>query len=461
MQLIEKVQHTIQKYAMLSENDLILIGLSGGPDSVCLLTILNHLKTKSAYTLHGAYIDHGLRPDETPSEIEFCKELCGSLGIECSIRCISVRSHAKVEGINKQEAARELRYNAFREISSQIHANKIALGHNADDQAETVLMRLFRGSGPSGLAGIPPVRKNIVRPLIEVEKKEIENFLQAEGIGFIVDTSNLGNEYMRNKIRHLIIPSIKKMDRNIIKTISRTADLFRDEERYFEIMVTKTLMRLISRKTETMIDLFLRPLESMDTVLLRRVLRRAIDETRGLRGISFTHIEEIITLIKSGASGDRIYLPQDVRIIKRYSTLTITSEKPYKLPHYLMEGPGDLILKESSLAFHTTIVPREEVDTYGDGKKLAVIDVDKTSFPMLIRARLPGDFFYPLGLGKRKKLQDFFVDEKIPRDERDHVPLLVNKNDIVWIMGYRVDERFKVDKTTQRVLKFEVKPLKS
>src|SRR5208283_1115762 len=378
------------------------------------------------YTLHGAYIDHGLRPDETPSEIEFCKELCGSLGIECTIKHINVRSHAKVEGINKQEAARELRYNAFREIGSQIHANKIALGHNADDQAETVLMRLFRGSGPSGLAGIPPVRKNIVRPLIEVEKKEIENFLQAEGIGFIVDTSNLGNEYMRNKIRHLIIPSIKKMDRNIIKTISRTAELFREEERYFEIIVTKTLMRLISRKTDTMIDLFLRPLESMDTVLLRRVLRRAIDETRGLRGISFTHIEEIITLIKSGASGDRIYLPQDVRIIKRYSTLTITSEKPSKLPHYLMEGPGDMVLKESSLAFHSTIMLREELDTYGDGKQLAVIDVDKTSFPMLIRARLPGDFFYPLGFGKRKKLQDFFVDEKIPRDERDHVPLMVN-----------------------------------
>jgi tRNA(Ile)-lysidine synthase len=445
---------------MLAHGDHVLIGLSGGPDSVCLLTIINKLKHELGVHLSAAYIDHGLRPDETPYEIDFCRDLCNSLGMPFITRSIDVKSYVKEKKLNKQEAARELRYRVLNEIAAETAANKIALGHNADDQSETILMRLFRGTGPSGLSGIPPVRRHIIRPLIEVERIEIEKFLEDEGMGFVIDSSNLKHEYLRNKIRHLIIPAIKNINRDIIKTLSRTADIFRDEERYFEIIVTKTLMKLITRKTDKTIEIFLGPLEAMDTVILRRVLRRAIDETKGLHGISFIHIEEIMSLIKSGKSGDRIYLPKDIRVIKGYSTLILTSEKPARLGTYSIDSPGEIIVTESSVVLRSATMGIDEVKDYGDAQKCAVIDADKVHFPLIIRGRLHGDFFYPMGFGKRKKLQDYFVDEKIPRDERDAVPLLVCGNNIVWVIGYRLDDRYKVDKDTERVLKFEIKPLK-
>lgn len=460
MEIIKKVRETINKYHMLAQGDHVLVGLSGGPDSVCLLTILHKLKPEFGIHISAAYIDHGLRPDEIPYEIELCRDICSSMDIPFTTRPIDVKSYMKEKKMNKQEAARELRYNALYEIAVEKTANKIALGHNADDQAETIIMRLFRGTGPSGLSGMPPVRKHIIRPLIEIERHEIEDFLETEGIGFVIDSSNLKKEYLRNKIRHLIIPEARKINMDVVKTLSRTADIFRDEERYFEILVTKTLMKLITRKADNVIELFLSPLEAMDTVILRRVLRRAIDETKGLHGIGFIHIEEIMSLIKSGKSGDRIYLPNDIRVIKGYSTIIITSEKPAKLGDYVINSPCETIVKESSMVIRSTIMSVDEVKDYGDAQKIAVIDADKVHFPMTIRGRLQGDFFYPLGFGKKKKLQDYFVDEKIPRDERDVVPLLICDNNIVWVIGYRLDERYRVDKDTKRVLKFEIKPLR-
>jgi tRNA(Ile)-lysidine synthase len=467
MKTVDKVKKTLRKYSMILQNDHVLVGLSGGPDSVCLLTILNRLKPELNIRLSAAYINHALRPDETPYEIDFCKELCGSLGIPFFTSVINVNSYARKKRLNKQEAARELRYNALEEIALQKAASKIAVGHNANDQAETVLMRLFRGAGPLGLSGIPPVRKHIIRPLIEIERKEIEQFLKDEGIGFIVDSSNLKNTYLRNRIRHFMIPAIQTFNNDIIKTLSRTADIFRDEERHFEILVTKTLMKLITRKTDKAIELFLIPLKGMDTVMLRRVLRRAVDETKGLGGINFIHIEEMIDIIKSGKSGDRIYLPNGMRAINGYSTFTITSEQPIRLSTYIIDSPGELVLKESSMVIKSSIFDISEFHTlnseffYGNGKTTVVIDADKAHFPLTIRGRLQGDYFYPLGFGKKKKIQDYFVDEKIHRDERDAIPILTSGNSIVWIVGYRMDERYKVDKDTKRVLKLDIKPLKT
>ncbi|MBI5212403.1 MAG: tRNA lysidine(34) synthetase TilS, partial [Nitrospirae bacterium] len=371
MDIIERVKKTVRKYSMLSRGDHVLVGLSGGPDSVCLLTILHRLN-EPGINLSATYIDHGLRPHETPDEIEFCADICNSMNVEFITRHIDVKGYAKEKGLSKQEAARELRYDALCGITAEKGANKIALGHNADDQAETVIMRLLRGAGPSGLSGIPPIRtlgnrqSSIIRPLLETERVEIEKFLGNEGIGFIVDSSNLGHEYLRNRIRHTVIPGIKGINKDFIHTLSRTSDIFRDEERYFDLLVTKTLMKLISRKTDSTIELFSTPLEVMDTVLLRRVLRRAIDETKGLRAISFVHIEDMLHLIKSGDSGDRIYLPKGIRVIKGYSTLIITSEQPVRLGAYTVEVPGELVLKESSIVVRSAVIDINESESPGD-----------------------------------------------------------------------------------------------
>lgn len=458
MYLINKVKETINKYSMISEGEHVLAALSGGPDSVCLLHILSELRDEYKIKLSALYIDHRLRPEETTFEIDFCKKICDSLNIALFSKTIDVESFAKTEGLNKQEAARELRYRAFYETAGELKADKIALGHNRDDQAETVLIRLIRGSGTSGLSAIPPVRGKIIRPLIDIERAEIEDFLDKLNVSFVVDSSNLTDRYLRNKIRHVIMPEIKKINPAAIKIISRTSDIFRDEERYFDILVTKSLMKLISRKNDYSIELFTTPMEILDTVILRRVLRRAIDATKGLKGISFLHIEDIIKLLKSGRSGDRIFLPNNIRVIKKYSVLTITSEEPKRLSSYVIEELGEIRLVESSLNLFTEILNANETDDMGDGKKIAFINADKLIFPLLIRARKSGDYFYPLGLGKRKKLQDYFVDEKIPRDERDSIPLLINGNgEIVWIVGYRIDDRYRIEKNTKKILKCTVR----
>ena len=459
--LADKAKETIAKHSMISAGDRILVGLSGGADSVCLLTILLRIKDDLGIEISAAYIDHGFRPDETPNEIEFCSRFCSARSIDFSTQKIDVKAFAESEGLNKQEVARKLRYNALQDIAAATAANKIALAHNADDQAETLLMHLVRGSGPLGLSGIPPVRGRIIRPLIETERSDIEKYLRHEGIEYVTDSSNLKNDYLRNRLRHFIIPSLKNINRDFVQAVLRTTNIIRDEERYFDILVTKTLMKLISRKSDTLIELFLSPMEYMDTVLLRRVLRRALAETKGLRGLGLDHIEDMIKLIKSGRSGDRIYLPNSIRAIKAYATLVMTSEIPVKLSDYIISDPGEVVLKEASMVMRLSVRERDpEIDDLGDGRKIVYLDADKLAFPLQVRPRRSGDYFYPLGLGNRKKIQDYFVDEKIPRDERDVVPLLINNNEIAWVIGHRVDDRFKVGDNTRRVLRLEIRPMK-
>lgn len=461
MHIIEKAKQTIQKYSMIQSGDSILVGLSGGPDSVCLLTVLDRLKPEFDLSLSAVYFDHGLRPEETPDEIDFCRDLCGSINIPFQTTPLNVLEHAKTARLSKQESARELRYRALKRLASDAGVQRIALGHHADDQAETILMRLFRGTGPSGLAGIPPIRKNIIRPLIEIERKQIEQFLDTEGIGFMVDSSNLHDDYLRNRLRIHIMPAVKKLNRDVIKTMARAADICREEERYFDVQVTKALMKLITRKTDHAIELFIRPLETMDTVILRRVLRRALDETRGLREVSFHHIDEMIHLIRSGQSGDRIYLPGERRVIKKYATLLISAEAQRKMETVPFDMTAPLPLNGSDMVLLTNVMHRSDWNgTFGDGKRSAAFDADKLALPLTVRSRIPGDTFSPLGFPHRKKLQDFFVDEKIPRDERDTVPLLISGNTIAWVIGHRIDGRFAIDTTTQRIVQIDIKPLK-
>jgi tRNA(Ile)-lysidine synthase len=452
---IEKVKATITKHSMLSPGDTVLVCLSGGPDSVCLLTVLHKLREEFSLKLHAVYVDHGLRPGETPEEIAFCRKLCDSLSVPFVTRAIDVKTYEAEEGMNRQEAARELRYRVFDEVFAEIKADRLAMGHTADDQIETFFMRFFRGSGPKGLSGIPPVRARIIRPLIEVERSEIEAFLDAEGTGFMVDSSNLKEDYLRNRLRLMVMPEIRKINPAIAETVSRTMEILRDEERYFDHLVTMTLMKLISRKSDLHIELFLMPLETMDTVVLRRVLRRAVGETRGLRSMGFAHIEAVVELIKEGKNGDRLYLPKGLRAIKNYATLVITAAVPLTFQPRTLAVPGEAVLEEIKAVLAASVQDRG--DDFGDGKTVAVFDADRTEPTLAVRPREKGDIFFPMGFGKKRKLQDFFVDMKVPRDERDTVPIVLSGHDVVWIAGYRGDERFRATADTKRFLRLELK----
>lgn len=449
--LKERVREAIKKHSMCKGGETLLIGLSGGPDSVCLLHMLQSLKEEYGLTLHAVYVNHNLRPDETTAEIRFCTDLCRRLGVNFIVKTVDVKAYAGEKGMNKQEAARELRYKVFDDAAYESKADRIALGHNADDQAETFFMRLLRGTGPSGLSGIPPVRGNIIRPLLEIERDAIDKFLDEERIPFVVDSSNLRSDYFRNKIRRGLMPLLKELTPHLTGSLTNTMSILREEERYFTIIVTKILMKLISRKTAGRIELFLSPMESMEKVMLRRVLRRAIEETKGLRGIGFVHIEDIITLIKEGRSGGRLYLPKGIRVIKGYSLLVMTSEAPVRISTYDLQPPAECVIRGAGIVIKASF--EEGPGDLGDGRSSVLLDAGTMHSPLRVRPRQAGDFFFPLGFGKRKKLQDFFVDEKIARDDRDSVPVVVSGDDIIWIAGYRGDERFRVTERTEKFLR--------
>jgi len=452
--LIVKVDETIRGNGLLSPGDTVLLGLSGGPDSTCLLMVLHALREAYCLNIHAVYVNHNLRPGETPAETAFCRTLCAGLGIAFMQRSVDVASFRTARRMNLQEAARELRYQAFQDAAHEVRADRIALAHTADDQAETFIMRLSRGAGPAGLSGIPVRRGNIIRPLIEVPRHEIEGFLKERGIVPVTDSSNLKEDYFRNRVRMSVIPLLKRSNPNLLQSICHTMTILQEEERYFEVLVTKTLMKLISRKTGTRIELFLAPLESMDKVILRRVLRRAIRETEGLRGFGFGHIEDIIRLIRQGTAGGRLMLPRGVRVIREYALLVITSEEPIRIAEHLLAVPGETVIVGAGLVITASLVQRPEQT--GDGRSTIVLDADRVKLPLVVRPRRAGDAFRPLGFGRTKKVQDLFVDLKVPRDERDSIPLVTSGDDIIWVAGLRADDRFKVTEQTKKFLKLGI-----
>ena len=453
MNLLEKALKTIKKYKMLSKGDNVLIGLSGGPDSVCLSVILDELRDNFNLSLHALYIDHGLRPDEGRDEAAFCKRFCDELGINFHVESVKAKEHSEKKKLNLQETARELRYDALERRAIEVDATRIAIAHNADDQAETVLMRLIRGAGRRGLSGMSPVRGGIIRPLIDIEREEIEALLAQKNISFMTDSSNLKKEYSRNWLRSEVIPLLKEQNPSVSDSINRTAEILRDEEKYLEIATTKTMMRLITRKTDKSIELFLVPLLTIDRAILRRVLRRALSEIGAERGVELVHIDDIIHLINENISGDMINLPKGIRAIKSYATLLLTGEKSRDLETKNINAPGEVILDEKGLSLISQLSDKSiEIKD----QNTSVFDYDSLTAPLQVRKRREGDFFYPAGFGRRKKLQDFFVDEKVPRELRDSVPVVVCGEDIIWIAGYRADERFRAKEGTKRFLVLKI-----
>jgi tRNA(Ile)-lysidine synthase len=457
MKLAQAIKKNVIKYNMISAGDHVLIGLSGGPDSVSLTIILNQIKTELDLNLSALYVNHGLRPDEAGQELVFCSKFCKEQGIILHSKDVDVHKLMEEKKLNLHEAARELRYTAFEDVSDEIKADKIALGHNADDQAETVLMRIMRGSGSKGMSGIPPKRGRIIRPLIETERVDIEQFLDKDvSQSFMIDSSNLKDGYLRNWLRLNIMDELRKKDPGIVGEICRTADILREEDNYLEVIVTKTLMKLISRKSESSIELFLFPLETIELPVLRRLLRRAIDAVTGLKGITFVHIENMIALIKKGGAGDRIDLHGEIRAIKEYAVLKITSEHPVTIAEYKLAPSAEVVMKEISSVLKAVMEPSTDAGAVCDGKSSVFLDAGNMQFPLIVRSRDAGDFFYPFGFGKKKKIQDFFVDEKVPRDKRDRVPIVLSGNDIIWVAGFRADERFRTTESTEKFIRLTI-----
>lgn len=297
----EKVKKTIQKYNLIQAKDKIVLGVSGGPDSLFMLQILNKLKEELKFDIVVAHINHMLR-EEAESEEEFVKAFCQKIDIEFYSKRIDVEKYANNNKIGLEEAGRKVRYEFFEEIKEKTNSNKIAIAHNKNDKVETIIMHLLRGSGISGLQGIEPIKEGkIIRPIIEIERGEIERYCEENQLEPCIDKSNFENKYTRNKIRNVVIPYIKQeFNPNIVETITRLSEIITDENQYLVKQTEKTYKEILIEEQENQTKLKLKEFNKLDKVIKNRIILYTIAKLRGSSvGIEKIHIDDIIKLCQN------------------------------------------------------------------------------------------------------------------------------------------------------------------
>lgn len=470
---LNKVKMCIDKYGMIASGDIVIVGVSGGPDSLTLLYSLYYLREELDIDIVVAHLNHMIRGEEADREAVFVEYHAKRLGLPCTVKKVDVPGYMRKKGLSPQVAAREVRYRFFESELKKNSANKIALGHTANDQAETVLMRMMRGSGMKGLTGIPPIRDGmIIRPIIEMTRREIEDFLSVKGIEYVNDPSNLDFHYLRNKIRGDLIPVLAKdYNPKIIEILRNSAEILKDDEDYLSGYCKDIFHNLLIEEKDGIVVLDASGLRDLHVALQRRVLRKGLEVLKGdLRRISGRHISDILRLVKMKTSNRYLDLPGNITVRYIYNRLYLSSHGYvqfliHQYPGYgesihvseeALTIPGATSIPNLNFKFDTEIRDINDVDLDFNNNLKALLDYEKTGGSLWIRTRRAGDRFHPFGMSGSKKLKDFFIDERVPEEERDRILLLVSDNKIIWVVGMRVSEDVRLTDETKKVLIIDV-----
>ncbi|MBF8279119.1 MAG: putative ATPase [candidate division NC10 bacterium] len=452
--LLQRVQRTIARHQMLTPGETVVIGVSGGVDSMVLLRVLLELRERYRLSLHVAHVNHGLRGVESAEAAAFVGRQCEGHEVAATITVADPAALRDRPGGSLQNAARNLRYRFIERV-------KIAMGHHQDDQAETVLMNLLRGSGTRGLGGIPPVRGRIIRPLIECSRKEIEAYALHQGIPYVEDSSNDLLSYSRNRIRLQLLPELAKgYNPRVAEALASAAAIFAAEDALLTAMTEEQLPAMVIFRSDRELVLSVPRASPVPTSLRRRILRRSAHLLRGDRpGFSFRQTLALERLLLSDKAQGALHLSGGIHATKAGDRLILSlrahgardSGRPIRLA-----VPGQTELPTCSLRFRTDTLEGATGGLLANDPWTALLDADRAGGELVVRFWERGDRFVPLGMRGRKKLQDFFVDARVPRDQRWTVPLVVSGGEIAWVVGFRVDERFKVTDSTQRILRLRV-----
>ncbi|MGE5257169.1 MAG: tRNA lysidine(34) synthetase TilS [Hyphomicrobiales bacterium] len=460
---------TVARDGLIAAGDSILVAVSGGPDSVALLHLLRARAERYRLHLGVAHLDHGLR-EESGRDAEFVQRMAAGLGLSARVEKIDVARMQRQLHLSLEEAARKARYDFFQRTAGQQGYTMVALGHHADDNAETLLLHLLRGGGRLGLGGIRSMRQGVyIRPLIRAGRNDIEDYLRSRGLVFLKDRTNTDSAMLRNRIRHRLIPLLESDYRQGVRaTLSRTAEVLAAEEEWIEDLLRPVFEQLITDRRPGRLALAADGLDKLPLAAARRMVRSALRISRGdLSRIGFAHVEQIIQLSRLSGGAGPVYLPGNLRVLRHQGQLVFAQQDPglalapprtppgdyeYSLP----EG-GVLLIRETGDRIRLSEVPRHAVaDPTTADAQTAFLDRDAVQFPITIRNRRPGDRFYPLGAGGSQKLKKFFSDHKVPDAERRRCPLLVSEGRILWVAGHRVDHQARINPLTRRVLKAEV-----
>jgi tRNA(Ile)-lysidine synthase len=429
-----------------------------------LIHLLNALRQKFDLSLIVAHVNHGLRPKESEEEAELVRKESERLGLPFEYGLFRVKEFQKTRGLSLQDAARRIRFHFFSVLLQKHGANKIALGHNADDQVETVLLRLMRGSGLKGLKGILPIREGrVIRPLLEVWRREIESFAEEMQIPYLLDSSNLKENYLRNRLRLTLIPLIEKeYQPNFKKTVLKTSAILREENDYLESEAEEAYQKIVQEKKNSLSFRFSH-YQSLHPAIQWRFLQKMREsiyrEGMNIESMEGIGVDAIYKKLLQSSPSFLLELPQGVSLEKRYDLVAMKKERMDPVSPFEVEiiSLGRTYVEEIRREVVIEEISRDDKmkDLYGL-PDVALLDYQSLQFPLRIRNFRPGDRFQPLGVKGTQKLKEFFIDHKIPRFERPKIPLLMSGEMIAWVMGYRIDERFKIGEKTQRVLKVEL-----
>lgn len=461
----------------MSPGARVLVALSGGADSVALVDVLRELARDGSFVIAGlGHFNHQLRGRAADDDEEFCRELAARVDLPLEIGRGDVRALASAERRSIEDAARIARYAFLEQAADRLHADVIAVAHSRDDQAETFLLRLIRGAGPRGLAGIRPRAGRIIRPLLDVSRAEIREYISERGLGFREDASNEDVRIPRNRVRHELIPYLQReFSPGIVDVLARESALARDDEdrlQHEAIDLASTVV-LMSSQAEPRVELDTAVLTSLHPALASRIVRIALANLAGERFVGFEHVEAVLALARSGSEGAAISLPGQ-QVVRRADRIVLRAEprrdgvvpdggNSFRIP---LSIPGEVTLDKQGWAISAAPLdveraPQGRVEGLRARGDIVAVAADALRLPLWVRNRRPGDRFKPLGLGgAEKKLQDFLVDRKVARETRDVLPLVVDELDrIVWVVGQSVGEDFRVTEPSTGVILLKARQL--
>lgn len=448
----------IDENELLQKGDKVVVGLSGGPDSVCLLHMLCSVRDIYNLEIVAAHINHMLRGKEADEDENYARKISNSLGVEFFCKREDINRYGKEKGLSSETAGREVRYNFFNEVKRNCSFSKIATAHNANDQAETVLMRIMRGTGLEGLGGIPVKRDGIyIRPILFMNRKEVEEYCDEMNLQPRIDESNLERVYSRNKVRLDILPYMKEnFNPDVIETINRMAIILQEDNNFIQREVEKAF-KIYCEKIDDSIKIG-KELFNNDKVIISRVIRKAISDVSGSKyDVEMKHTQEVIILSELGTN-KKVDLPNKIIAqniygdiyIKRREEVKINSNKELFIDKENILGEkiefGKYIIRFEKLSNEKNI-------KFTNNNLIKCFNFDKINGNIIIRYRKNGDKIVPLGMSGNKKIKDIFIDMKIPQEERNNIPILQFDNDIAWVVGVRVSEKYKVTKDTINILK--------
>ena len=461
---LQRTHRFILQHDMIRSGEAIVVGFSGGVDSLALLVALYELRQPLDCQLHIAHLNHQLRGDST-SDAELVKQYANLLKLPFTIKKIDIPALIKQRNQSIEALARKERYEFFETVSKKIGATKVALGHQRNDQAETVLMNLLRGAALTGLRGILPIRDGkFIRPLLDFSRTEIEEFVAEQGLQPCEDSTNWDRNFLRNRIRLDLLPLLKRdYNRNIQNTLAQNAELLRAESDYLEDIARKALDACLAEPaTHDVVILNRLMFLRHHPALRRRILRLAIGQIQGdMKQLAFNHSEFMLQLSEGKSPNRQLNLPNNLEFLRAYNQLII--QRPTSKIgefEYTVAVPGDNNFPALNAVMVATIVeaPSRKTSYVLDGKFQAVFDVDQIQMPLKIRSRRAGDRFQPFGMKGTKKVKDFFIDAKVPQRMRQSIPILVTGDEILWVVGHRTSEKCKVSNKTRRFLHLTYSP---